>query len=176
MIQKIISGGQTGVDRAALDFAIKQDIPYGGWCPKGRLDENGVIPSQYTNLKEVPCEFTSDAENYAARTIANIKDSDGTLILVPSIPLPDEIKDGTVLTLEESRKHKKPHLLLSLSEQTPDNASLVLKWIDENAIKVLNIAGPRESSCPWIYGASLRFLKNVITFVQNMESSIDEKK
>ena len=85
MIGKIISGGQTGVDRAALDVAIDLDIQYGGWCPKGRLDENGTIPSKYKNLEELNGTFSNDKENYDTRTKKNIQNSDGTLIILPSL-------------------------------------------------------------------------------------------
>src|SRR5262245_15492232 len=99
MLEKIVSGGQTGVDRAALDVAIELNIEYAGWCPKGRLDENGRIPSKYKNLTEIDGAFTNEKENYDTRTKKNIQDSDGTLVLVPSLPLPEGIKDGTLLTI-----------------------------------------------------------------------------
>jgi hypothetical protein len=98
MLQKIISGAQTGVDRAALDAAISLDIEYSGWCPKGRLDETGKIPEKYSNIKEISGEFENDQQNYNARTRKNIEDSDATLVIAPEIPLLKEIKDGTLLT------------------------------------------------------------------------------
>src|SRR5690242_15332061 len=101
MIKKIVSGGQTGPDRAALDVAIKLGIPHGGWCPRGRKAEDGDIPDRY----QLRCP-TGDSEDketniYNERTKLNIRDSDGTLILVPAIPLPNTITDGTNLTIQE---------------------------------------------------------------------------
>lgn len=159
MIVKIISGGQTGVDRAALDFAIAHNISNGGWCPKGRLDENGELPEKYNHLIEVNGNFKDNAENYAARTVANIIDSDATLVILPSLPLPDEIKDGTLLTLNELKSQGKPYLLISLLEAIEQNISLLAQWLKINKVKVLNIAGPRESSSPGIYESSLSFLE-----------------
>ncbi|WP_019216466.1 YpsA SLOG family protein, partial [Legionella tunisiensis] len=115
MLEKIVSGGQTGVDRAALDVAIDWNILYGGWCPKGRLDENGTIPKKYQYLKELEENYLNDKENFDARTKKNIQDSDGTLILVPSLPLPETIKDGTLLTIEIVNSSKKPSFLVDLS-------------------------------------------------------------
>lgn len=153
VIQKIISGGQTGVDRAALDVAIELKIPHGGWCPKGRLAELGIIiPKKYL-LKE------TKTNNFEERTKLNIRDSDGTLILVPKTPV--SITDGTVLTIEEVKTKNKPYLIIDLSAKTPNKT--ILKWLSNNNIKVLNIAGPRESQSPGIYAKSLKFLKQIIT-------------
>ena len=89
MIEKIVSGGQTGVDRAALDAAINLKIPHGGWCPRGRCAEDGIIPEKYILI----CPSAQDSDYpetniYDERTKLNIRDSDGSLILVPQIPLP----------------------------------------------------------------------------------------
>ncbi|MDF2939595.1 MAG: uncharacterized protein K0R66_237 [Gammaproteobacteria bacterium] len=150
MIDKIVSGGQTGVDRAALDVAIGLNIPHGGWCPKGRLAEDGSLSDRY-HLKETQ---TSD---YSERTKLNIQDSDATLVLVPALPL--NIQDGTVLTIEELKAKAKPHLIIDLS-QKPDQA-LVLKWIKEHHIKTLNVAGPRESTSPGIYQKASEILNHI---------------
>jgi len=158
MINKIVSGGQTGVDRAALDAAMSVNIEYGGWCPKDRLDENGKIPEKYKNLTEISGEFKNDKENYDARTKRNIKDSDATLIIAPKIPLPQEIKDGTLLTIEEVVNQKRPYLIIDLSKSIDTNSELVTHWVKENKISTLNIAGPRESTCPGIYQSSLELL------------------
>lgn len=152
MIEKNISGGQTGVDRAALDAAMSLNVDHGGWCPKGRLAEDGKIPLQYA-LQE-----TETAE-YSERTKFNIRDSDGTLVLVPMLPI--DVKDGTVLTVEEVKKQKKPHLIIDLSKQ--HDFDMILNWATENDIKILNIAGPRESSSPGIYQASFKFCTNVLS-------------
>ena len=160
MIDKIVSGAQTGVDRAALDAAINSSISLGGWCPKGRIDEVGLIPEKYHELVEVSGEFINDTENYAARTKLNIRDSDGTLIFVPSLPLPIQIKDGTLLTINEVSIQNKPYLILDLSS-SDDNTLECIEWIKKNNIRILNIAGPRESTCEGIYKATYYFLDNL---------------
>lgn len=108
---KIISGGQTGVDRAALDVAIEMKIPYGGWCPKGRLAELGTtIPTKYILQETTSAKFEE-------RTKLNIRDSDGTLILVPETPI--KVTDGTILTIEEVKFVHKPFLIIDLSKRYP---------------------------------------------------------
>ena len=149
-ICKIISGGQTGVDRAALDATIENNIPYGGWCPKGRKAENGIIPDKYL-LEEA---FTDD---YSERTKLNIRDSDGTLVLVYKIPV--DVNNGTILTINYAQKEKKPLLVVALDNC--DLVNIVIQWIDEHSIEVLNIAGPRESQSPGIYNTSFKFLKTL---------------
>lgn len=152
MIEKIVSGGQTGVDRAALDVAIELDIPHEGWCPKGRLAEGGAkIPEKY-NLKETP------SEDFSQRTILNIRDSDGTLVIIPSLSV--TILDGTVLTINEANRKKKPLLIVNLSDSFQKET--FQEWIDKNNIKVLNIAGPRESTSPGIYRKSVKFINGIM--------------
>ena len=147
MITKIISGGQTGVDRAALDAAISLNLPIGGWCPKGRIDENGLIPEIYSQLQEITETVSTEKENYDARTRLNIRDSDGTLILLPEIPVPQLGRDGTILTIEEVSLQKKPYLLIDLNVSLENNTKDCVTWIKTSGIHILNIAGPRESSC-----------------------------
>lgn len=159
MINKIISGGQTGVDRAAHDAAIFNGLDIAGWCPKGRIDENGIIPDKYSCLTEVAGSFASEAQNYNFRTMRNIEDSDGTLVLVPAWPLPETIKDGTILTLQHARSCNKPLLILVLNQSTAKNHASLTEWLYRNSIKALNIAGPRESSQPGIYDLSFNFLQ-----------------
>src|SRR5688572_80983 len=101
MLNKIISGGQTGADQAALDFALEHGIPHGGWCPKGRLSEDGCIPEKY-QLREMP----TDA--YPARTEKNVLDSDGTVI----ISISPRLSRGSLLTLKKAQEHGKPVLHL----------------------------------------------------------------
>jgi len=96
VIDKIISGGQTGADRAALDAAIELDIPHGGWIPKGRKTEDGGLPEKY-HLKEMP------TGSYAARTEQNVIDSDGTLIVSHG-----KLNGGSALTRRLAKKHKRP--------------------------------------------------------------------
>lgn len=162
MLEKIVSGGQTGVDRAALDAAIDLNIAFGGWCPKGRIDEIGIIPKKYDQLVEISIDVSSDKENYDARTKLNIQDSDGTLIFVPTLPLPEKITDGTVLTINEVSRQSKPYLLISLSSSDEDNLSKCIEWIKEYDIRTLNVAGPRESSSEGIYKESYNFLLSLL--------------
>ena len=135
-IEKIISGGQTGVDRAALDFAMKFDIPHGGWCPKGRIAEDGIIPAKYQLME-------TDSVNYSVRTKKNIKQSNGTMILY-SPPM----EGGTAFTYEIAFRLGKPLLLLDLNFLPTIGA--IHQWIFENRIQILNIAGSRESQRPGI--------------------------
>ena len=136
IVRRIVSGGQTGVDRGALDAAIELGIEHGGWCPRGRLAEDGVIPRRY-QLAE------NDAKEYWVRTEQNVIDSDGTLILYR-----ERLTGGTKFTFRMTQKHSKPHLLVDLSD-TPD-LEAIRAWIAQHGIEALNCAGPRESSWPGI--------------------------
>jgi hypothetical protein len=148
MIKKIISGGQTGADRAALDAAIKLGIPHGGWVPKGKITEEGPMPEQY-QMQEMP------TESYAARTEQNVIDSDGTLIISRGKPT-----GGTDYTREMALKQKKQLLHIDLNLTTSfDAASLVTSWIKLHQIKILNVAGPRASKDPNIYVDVFRILE-----------------
>lgn len=162
MIGKIITGGQTGVDRAGLDVAINLNISYGGWCPKGRIDELGIIPKKYRALKEISGDFKTEKENYDARTKRNIKDSDGTLIIIPKFRLPSNMKDGTQLTISEAKNQSKPLFIIKLFDSAEKNSESIVNWIKENQIKTLNIGGPRESSSPGIYKSCFAFLEAVL--------------
>jgi predicted Rossmann-fold nucleotide-binding protein len=148
MLEKIISGGQTGVDRAALDAALELGLPCGGWCPQGRRAEDGKIPDRY------PLQETSSPA-YPLRTEMNVEDSDATLILTWGSPV-----GGTLLTLKLARKHHKPYLLMDLAQG--GNASEVLDWVRKNNVHILNIAGPREGEAPGIYARATFFLKEVL--------------
>ncbi|HLB41921.1 MAG TPA: putative molybdenum carrier protein [Gammaproteobacteria bacterium] len=150
MLKKIISGGQTGVDQAALDVAIKLNIPHGGWCPKGRKTEYNKPMDACYKLHE------TDSDDPNVRTKLNIRDSDGTLILVPSIPV--KVSDGTIVTINEVIKKKKPHLIIDVSENNVDLPKKIIDWIKENNIKILNVAGPRESQSLGIYVKSSKLL------------------
>lgn len=136
-IHKIVSGGQTGADRAALDFAIENGIPHGGWCPKGRIAEDGVIPEKY-HLKEC------SAPDYVVRTEQNVIDSDGTVII--SIRL--ELSGGSKATSEFAQKHGKPWIHIHHDSEEPGLA--LKRFIDVYQIRVLNVAGPRASEEPGI--------------------------
>jgi hypothetical protein len=144
--QKVISGGQTGVDRAALNAAVYVGLPIGGWCPKGRLAEDGRIPESYP-LQE--CSLPG----YPVRTRANVSDSEGTLVIVRG----ESYGRGTQLTLRCAQELGKPYLLIDLSQPAADNA--VLSWLREKRIKVLNVAGPRESGSPGIQAEAEDFLR-----------------
>jgi hypothetical protein len=151
MIKKIISGGQTGADRAALEVAIKFNIPHGGWIPQGRIAEDGRLDDKY-NLKEMP------TSSYPARTEQNVIDSDGTVIFSRGKPT-----GGTDYTRQMVLKHKKHMLHIDLSLTTSyDGASLILSWIKLQKIKILNVAGPRASKDSQIYDEVFRILQMVI--------------
>lgn len=146
----IISGGQSGIDRAALDFALENDIQCGGWCPLGRLAEDGIISNKY------PLKETSTTE-YKERTKLNIEDSDGTLILF------ENYKDeGTLLTIELANLANKPVMVIKLPVDKSFNSEQVSSWINANKIGLLNIAGPRESSSPGIFKLALQFLQYLL--------------
>lgn len=148
---KIVSGGQSGVDRAALDWAIQNDLPHGGWCPKGRTAEDGRINTRYA-LRE------TDSGGYRQRTRQNVIDSDGTLILNIG-----ELSDGSLVTLCFAERFGKPHRVIRLdSENELESVRRVIEWIGAYRIGVLNIAGPRESKRPGVYRMALAFLGHVI--------------
>jgi len=149
IIQRIISGGQTGVDRGALDAAIELGIQHGGWCPRGRLAEDGPIAEKYL-LRE------TETSDYPVRTELNVLDSDGTLILFLH-----RLFGGTELTRRLAAKCGKPCLLVKLGKTA--DPLLVRRWIRRNDIHVLNIAGPRESSCPGISQAAHDFVRQLLT-------------
>jgi hypothetical protein len=145
---KIISGGQTGVDRAALDVALALGLPCGGWSPKGRRAENGTIPARYP-LREMP------SQKYSARTAKNVREADGTLVLTVGAPT-----GGTALTVKLAEKHRKPFVMVDL-DQGGDPAA-VRAWIRGNKIRILNVAGPREGKAPGIHDQAANFLKKVL--------------
>lgn len=172
-LKKIVSGGQTGVDRAALDVAIFLEIEHGGWCPKGRRAEDGRIPNNY-HLSE------TESRDYAVRTERNVIDSDATLILYR-----DQTVGGTELTRRMALKHQRPHLCLDLAqwedtggvEGTESSSAAedgipvgtadpllrqLNRWLDQFGVSVLNIAGPRESTCSGITKQAERFLSRAL--------------
>ena len=147
---KIISGGQTGVDRAALDVALELGIPCGGWCPKGRLAEDGTIPDKYP-LAETTSRMA------VVRTQKNVLDSDATLVLTVGEPF-----GGTKQTIEFAREHRRPHMVVDLDTARGDAVAKVRKWIAANSHGELNVAGPRESQQPGIYAMAAEFLRRVV--------------
>ena len=147
VIQKIVSGGQTGADRAALDFAIEHGLPHGGWCPQGRMAEDGEIDWRY-RLKETP------SPSYVERTEWNVRDSDGTIIL----SIAKNLGGGSQLTVQFAMNHKKPYLHLSKSMDGDSAAVKLRQFLEQNQIKILNVAGPRSSTEP----AVEEFVKSVL--------------
>ena len=148
MPSKIVSGGQTGVDRAALDVALQLDIPHGGWCPRGRLAEDGPIADCY-QLRE------TRSPNYAQRTERNVLDSDGTLILYRGT-----VRGGTLRTHQLAARHKQPYLTVDMT--TPIELSEVHQWMRSAKIEVLNVAGPRESQSPGIGQLAREYLLELL--------------
>jgi Circularly permutated YpsA SLOG family len=152
-ILKIISGGQTGVDRAALDTGLELGIPCGGWCPEGRRAEDGPIDLRYP-LRE------TTSRDYRVRTEKNVKEADGTLILTRGLA-----GGGTALTIHFAQKHHKPHLVVDLSAET--GPEKVRDWIDNNRIRVLNVAGPRETERPGIHSQAVDLLRVLFSLLKN---------
>lgn len=143
VLERIISGGQTGVDRGALDAALVSAFPCGGWCPAGRKAEDGVIAARYP-LRELT------GAGYPDRTLRNVRDSDGTLILYTGV-----LSGGTRLTAELCRREHKPLQLIDAAQVGPvDAAQTVAEFIRHEAIRVLNVAGPRESGWPGAHAFS----------------------
>jgi hypothetical protein len=152
MLKKIISGGQTGVDQAALDVAIRLGISHGGWIPKGRLTEDGPLPPHY-QLQEIP------TDSYEARTKKNVQDSDGTLLISRGTP-----KGGTDYTRRMALNLGKQllHIDLSLGQRPSDAASLIVSWIEMNRIETLNVAGPRASQDPDIHMDTINIMTHAL--------------
>jgi hypothetical protein len=150
-VQKIVSGGQTGVDRAALAVAVFLEIPHGGWCPAGRRAEDGVIPRRYS-LQE------TESARYSDRTLRNVIDSDGTLVLSRG-----EASGGTALTIQLATRQKRPLKIVDLERE--HRYTDVVAWLLSHQIRVLNVAGPRESTAPSITAEAEQYLINCLTGV-----------
>jgi hypothetical protein len=149
---KIVSGGQTGVDRAALDVALKHGIECGGWCPAGRLDEFGRIPAQYPVQELAVGGFTE-------RTFQNVKDSDGTLIIYPG-----KLGGGTEQTIRFCIELQRPHELIDASKVSAQDAvTLIGRFVRKHKIDNLNMAGPRESEWSAGYEYAYRALDIFLT-------------
>ena len=151
MLQEIISGGQTGADRAALDVAIEFKIPHGGWIPKGRRTEDGPLPDWYL-LRE------TKNIGYPQRTELNIVKSDATLIFSHG-----KLAGGSALTNKLAIKHSRPCLHVNLNEISEYKAVEIIRfWIDAQEINILNVAGSRGSKDPLIYDAVKDIIKSVL--------------
>jgi hypothetical protein len=144
-LRRVVSGGQTGVDRAALDAAMACGIEAGGWCPRARIAEDGVIPRRYP-LEETP------SEKYSQRTAWNVRDADATLIITLGV-----LDGGSELTAKVAQRLEKPCVIVSLRGYPEMSPVRELFYLKPQGI-VLNIAGPRESRSPGIYGRSFAFL------------------
>lgn len=160
-LSKIISGGQTGVDRAALEVALFLEIPHGGWCPKGRRAEDGPVPLMFDLVETA-------SFNYAVRTEKNVVQSDGTLILFRNT-----ITRGTGLTVQFAKRHQRPYLCIDLaplddqdSMAIEEMSAEILNWIGQNNINVVNVAGPRESTTPNINSQSHTLLLNTFADIR----------
>ena len=147
----IVSGGQTCVDPAALDAALAEGVPCGGWCPAGRRAEDGPIPPRYP-LRETP------SADYAERTRRNVRDSDGTLVLCAGAP-----EGGTALTAEHARLLGRP--LLVLDPEALGAVTEAAAWLQTHRIGRLNVAGPREAEAPGVYAAARRFVDALLAVV-----------
>lgn len=142
MIKKFVSGGQTGADQAALDTAIKLDVPHGGWVPKGRKTEDGRLDDRY-RVQEMP------SSSYPKRTVQNIIDSDGTIIISNG-----ELTNGSAYTRDMAAEHQKPWLHVNLNQISRFDAAMkICDWLLKNRIEIVNVAGPRSSKDPEIYQA-----------------------
>jgi hypothetical protein len=144
-LERVVSGGQTGADRAALDAAFGASIAVGGWCPRGRRAEDGPIPERYP-MKESP------SADYSERTEWNVRDSDATLVLTVGPP-----SGGTTYTIERAVQWGRPVFVVDLTGAPRPES--VASWLEAEGAKVLNVAGPRESECPGLYAKARRFLE-----------------
>jgi len=149
---KIISGGQTGIDRAALDVALRQRIECGGWCPAGRLDEFGKIPDHYP-IQEL------QGGGFTERTLQNVRESDGTVVIHPA-----EFRGGTEQTVRFCIELEQPHQLIDASRvAAEDAAKLIADFVRKNEVNILNVAGPRQSEWPEGYDYVFRALEIFVT-------------
>lgn len=162
MLERVVSGGQTGVDRVALDVAAELEIAIGGWCPRGRRAEDGRIPDRYP-LRE------ADSANYAVRTELNVRDSDATLLLIWG-----RISGGTRLTRDCAERYGRPVWQVDLRHVVQPSVELFAgdqelfvdvaefcQWLRGNSIRQLNVAGPRGSAAVELEPCARRVLRNL---------------
>ncbi|MCW1913076.1 putative molybdenum carrier protein [Luteolibacter sp. GHJ8] len=154
-IRKIISGGQTGADRAALDWAIENQIPHGGFCPMGRLAEDGPIPTSYALLE-------TKTDKYPERTKLNVETSDATLVIVGD----SKLTGGSKLTVTHAEKRQKPVLVVfAAGAEQPTDLQIdeVRTWLEDREPLALNVAGSRASTSPNVHAFTKALLGAVIS-------------
>lgn len=157
MITKLISGGQTGADIAALDVALRHGFPHGGWCPKGRRSLDGPIPARYM-LTETP------SESYLQRTEWNVRDNDVTVVFT----LAAEVTGGSLRTIEFAKKHGKPCLHIAKAGGFYESPAMILqRFVQGEEIKTLNVAGSRESKEPGIHEWVMQVLEDALFWSEN---------
>ena len=154
-MSKIISGGQTGVDRGALDAALASWFPCGGWCPEARKAEDGIIPKKYSLIELA-------GAGYSQRTLKNVLESDATVIIYFT-----DVTGGTKETLSFCIENKKPYLLIDGNEISINKASEhIAEFVQSHEIAILNVAGPRASSAPKAHeftkACLIKFLARII--------------
>ncbi len=148
MIEKIISGGQTGVDRAALDVAMALGLSCGGWCPAGRAADDGPIPARY------PLQETRNID-HTVRTGANVRDADATIMLNRG-----ELQGGTAYAVETAKHLNRPVMVVDLDR--PPALDMIVAWLGQHRVRVLHIGGPREASRPGIYRQAEQFVRDLL--------------
>jgi hypothetical protein len=159
MLKKIVSGGQTGADRAALDIAMERGLEIGGWIPKGRLAEDGPISPRYRGLVE------TDSADPSVRTTLNVRDSDATLIISHG-----PLRGGSLLTLQEARRLGRSLLHIDLSVKSPFSATAAVSaWLQSVNPSILNVAGPRASDDAAIYPSAVELLRAVLSRVSRTD-------
>ena len=155
MIKKIISGGQTGADRAALDVALLFNIAHGGWIPKGRKTEDGTLPDKYQLQEMLTTSYPTQSEK-------NVLEADGTLIISHG-----KLAGGSADTRKTAMKHGKPWFHADLNRLPTFQAAMIIEdWISKNEIEALNITGPRASKDPSIYGLATVILELVFNLIR----------
>jgi len=159
MLTRLVSGGQTGVDQAALRAARDAGIAIGGWCPPGRVCDAGIIPPDLP-LREPPRERSDDAPDVprSLRTEWNVRDADATLVLRPAVPVAGDA--GTAWTVRCAARFGKPSLVCDPA--APEAADRIVAWLRRIAPRTLNVAGPSERSAPGIGAAAGRVLRRVL--------------